>query len=139
MARNIKLSKPLKTHDGEVMELKLRDLTARDIATMRESPYKVIQRKDDGTVELEIRYDKMMAYLSLLSGVDDLILGDLSGTDFQSACNVVGEVWNGLGNSRSCQLSGRDARRYSDEHHDHDPRRTPLLVRHNEAEREVDG
>ncbi|GAB7002310.1 phage tail assembly protein [Bradyrhizobium viridifuturi] len=97
MARNIKLSKPLKTHDGEVMELKLRDLTARDIATMRESPYKVIQRKDDGTVELEIRYDKMMAYLSLLSGVDDLILGDLSGTDFQSACNVVGEVWNGLG------------------------------------------
>ena len=97
MARNIKLSKPLKTHDGEVMELKLRDLTARDIATMRESPYKVFPRKADGTVELENRYYKMMADLSLRSGVDDLILGDLSGTDFQSACNVVGEVWNGLG------------------------------------------
>lgn len=97
MTRSITLSKPLKTHDGEVTELKLRDLDARDIVRMREAPFKITQRKDDGGVELEVRYAVMMNYLSLLTGVDDLVLGTMSGQDFQKACSVVGDVWNGVG------------------------------------------
>jgi hypothetical protein len=96
MAKTVPLSKPLKTHDGEVRELKLRGLIASDIVAMKTSPFQVI-RREAGDVELIIKYDIMMQYLSRLSGVDDLLLGAMEGNDFQAACNKVGDVWNGVG------------------------------------------
>jgi hypothetical protein len=96
MSKTVSLSGPLKTHEGEVTSLTLRALTAADIVTMRKSPFEIV-RKGDGEVEVTIKYDIMMAYMSRLSGVDDLLLSKMSGTDFQLACNAVGEIWNGVG------------------------------------------
>jgi hypothetical protein len=92
----VPLSKALKTHDGEVKELKLRDIDAGDIVDMKQSPFQVI-RREGGEVELLVKYDVSMKYLSRLSGVDDLILRGLSAPDFQRACSAVGALWNGLG------------------------------------------
>jgi hypothetical protein len=96
MAYTVPLSTPLKTHDGDVSQLSLRDISAADIVEMKTSPFQVI-RREAGDVELFIKYDVMMKYLSRLSGVDDLVLGKLKGVDFQNACNKVGDIWNGLG------------------------------------------
>lgn len=96
MSKTVPLSKALKTHDGDVTKLELRDITASDIVEMKTSPYQVI-RRDDGEVELVVKYDVMMKYLSRLSGVDDLLLGALKASDFQAACNVVGQLWNDVG------------------------------------------
>lgn len=96
MAKTVPLSKPLETHDGEVSELTLRGLTAADIVRMKKSPFDVI-RLDGGEVELRVKYDMMMSYLAELSGLDEIVLGRMSGPDFQKACNVVGDIWNGLG------------------------------------------
>lgn len=96
MAKTVPLSKPLKTHDGEVRELKLRSLNASDIVSMKTSPFQVI-RREAGDVELIVKYDVMMQYLSRLSGIDDLLLGAMDGNDFQVCCNRVGDVWNGVG------------------------------------------
>ena len=90
------LSKPLKTHDGEVKEIALRGLTAADIVEMKTSPFQVL-RREGGDVELIVKYDVMMKYLSRLSGIDDLVLGAMDGQDFQVACTKVGDIWNGLG------------------------------------------
>lgn len=96
MAFTVPLSKPLKTHDGEISELSLRDIDAYDIVTMKTSPFQVI-RQASGDVELIVKYDVMMQYLSRLSKIDPILLGKLSGVDFQVACNKVGDIWNGLG------------------------------------------
>ncbi len=96
MTKTVPLSTAIKTHDGETRELTLRALKASDIVAMREAPFKVL-RLASGDVELEVRYDKMMEYLSRLCGIDDLILGDLSAADFQTACSAVGDIWNGVG------------------------------------------
>jgi hypothetical protein len=96
MANTVLLSKPLKTHDGEVSLLTLRDLDAADIVAMKSSPFQVI-RMQSGEVELIVKYDVMMQYLSRLSNLDPILLGKLGGVDFQVACNKVGDIWNGLG------------------------------------------
>jgi hypothetical protein len=96
MAYTVPLSKPLTTHDGEVSELSLRNIDAADIVSMKTSPFQVI-RLSSGDVELIVKYDVMMQYLSRLSKIDPIVLGKLSGTDFQVACNKVGDIWNGLG------------------------------------------
>lgn len=95
-AHTVPLSKPLKTHDGEVRELKLRDIDATDIVTMKTSPFQVI-RMQSGEVELVVKYDVMMQYLSRLCAVDPILLGKMKGSDFQIACSKVGDIWNGLG------------------------------------------
>lgn len=97
MSHTVPLSRALKTHDGEVTELKLRDIDAGDIADMKVSPFQVIRRPEEEHAELHVKYDVMMKYLSRLSGVDDLILRGLSGQDFQKACTKVADLWNGLG------------------------------------------
>jgi hypothetical protein len=96
MAITIPLSKPLKTHDGEVTSLTLRDFSAIDIVNGRVSPVKIVVNEDK-TQTIDIRYDVAMAYLSKLTGVDDILLGALSGADFQKAVNAVIELFNSSG------------------------------------------
>jgi hypothetical protein len=96
MAFTVPLSKPLKTHGDDISELSLRDIEAADIVSMKSSPFQVI-RQQSGDVELIVKYDIMMQYLSRLSGIDPILLGKLGGVDFQVACNKVGDIWNGLG------------------------------------------
>jgi hypothetical protein len=95
MAHTVPLSKPLKTHDGEVSELKLRDLTASDMVEARNSPIKMARVGDE--VTHEYRYDVIMKLASRLSGVDDLILGSLNPRDFHELTAKVVDLWNAAG------------------------------------------
>lgn len=91
----VPLTKPLLTHDGEVMELSFRDLTARDIVEARVPPIKLARVGDE--VTQEYRYDVVMKLASALTGVDDLILGKLSAQDFHAVTNEVINRWNASG------------------------------------------
>lgn len=97
MPRTVPLSRPLKTHDGEVSELKFRDMTASDIVMGRVAPYKVVVSKDGTEHHDEYRYDIIMELASRLCGVDDLLLGSLSAKDFHAVTLAVVLLWNAAG------------------------------------------
>lgn len=97
MAKTIQLSKPLKTHAGEVAEITFRDMSAADIVEARIAPYRVIERKDESETHLEYRFDVVMLLAARLSGIDDLVLGGLSAKDFHNATLAVVNLWNAAG------------------------------------------
>jgi hypothetical protein len=93
----VKLSKPLRTHEGELNELTLNAPTARSFINHGE-PFKVrVVTGADDTQRVELDFDnKIMAkFLSdMIEGkVDDLIIGSLTATDFMllrmSAANII--------------------------------------------------
>lgn len=93
MAEKFPLSKPLTTHDGEVSELSLRDLTAADIVRAKSPPVKLIA----GDQSAEYRYDIIMELASAMTGVDDIILGKLTPKDFHRLASRVVALWNASG------------------------------------------
>lgn len=97
MAKTIPLSKPLKTHEGEVSKLELRDMQASDIVLARVAPYRVVETKEGGEQHVEYRFDVVMQLASRLSGVDDLVLGALSAKDFHAVTLAVVQLWNAAG------------------------------------------
>jgi hypothetical protein len=97
MPFTVPLSKPLKTHDGEVTQLTLRDLTASDIVMARVPPVKLIANSKEDEEHAEFRYDIIMQLASRLTGIDDLILGGLSARDFHAVANAVVKLWNASG------------------------------------------
>jgi hypothetical protein len=95
-----KLTKPLSTHKGEVTELELRDLTAKDMVEARVSPQSLSYTSlGKGTNEMretriEIRYDIAMSLAVRLTGVDEILLGAMCAKDFDTLVGKVLEVWN---------------------------------------------
>lgn len=80
----VKLSKPLKTHAGEVSTLTLQEPTARSFIEHGE-PFKMkVTRDDKDEVSVDFTYDNriMSKFLSDMSGIDDILLGSLRATDF---------------------------------------------------------
>ncbi|OAF14123.1 hypothetical protein [Bradyrhizobium neotropicale] len=80
-----KLSSPLKTHDGVVNELNLRTPKAR-LIVKHGDPFTIRPVKNDKgeTESHEYVYDNksMLQFAADMTGVDDLILSDLSVSDF---------------------------------------------------------
>lgn len=95
MAEPIPLSRPLKTHKGEITELTLRELDARDIVEARQSPIKIGRVGEE--VVHEYRYDVVMKLASMLTGHDEVVLGGLKGGDFHKLTAAVVDEWNRLG------------------------------------------
>lgn len=103
MPANVTLSKPLTTHKGEITEIELRDITAKDLVEMRVSPLGFTNigsgigsaRVTDQRVEL--RYDIAMGYLVRLSGIDEILLGALQAKDFEKCVGAVTKLWNDAG------------------------------------------
>lgn len=93
MAATVPLSKPLVTHSGEVRELILRDLTAADIVAVKVSPFIVIVNPDK-TTRVEQRFDTLMTLASRLTGIDDIVLGNLKSADFHTLTQAVINEWN---------------------------------------------
>ena len=89
------LSKPLKTHKGEVTSLELRELSARDIVEARQSPIKISHVGDE--VVHEYRYDVVMRLASMMTGHDEIVLGAMKGGDFHMLTAAVVDEWNRLG------------------------------------------
>lgn len=93
MATHIfKLSEPLKTHDGEVTELKLKAPKAR-LFIKYADPFKLLPLKDQEGLEFTFNSESMLKFAADMSGVDELILSDLSGSDFmrlrQEIANII--------------------------------------------------
>jgi hypothetical protein len=95
MPITVPLSKALTTHSGDVNELVLRELNARDMVEVRQPPIKLARVGDE--VTQEYRYDTIMKLASLLTGIDDLVLGKLSAKDFHNVVAAVVDAWNASG------------------------------------------
>lgn len=84
-----KLSRPLKTHSGQVTELTLREPDGSPFMTYGE-PYTLVDRHDAegnllGTVFTFTKDNNkaMFGFLSKMTGIDDLLLSAISASDYQ--------------------------------------------------------
>jgi tail assembly chaperone E/41/14-like protein len=90
------LSRPIKTHNGEVTELKLKEPRAGALVKYND-PFKVKPIKsDDGETEgfeFEFNNKPMMQFLSEMTGLDEIVLSSMPVSDFMRvrvvAANVV--------------------------------------------------
>jgi hypothetical protein len=81
----VTLSKPLKTHDGEVTSLKLKEPEAHSFFDHGE-PFKV-RVISDGTgdrVDFEFYNAVFKKFLTDMTGIDDILLGKLRAADFMA-------------------------------------------------------
>ena len=92
MTHTFKLSKPLKTHDGEITELKLKEPKAR-LFFKYGDPFKLAPMKDRADLEFVFDKEAIMQFISEMTGIDDIVLGDLSTGDYyrlrQDAANFI--------------------------------------------------
>lgn len=86
-----KLSSPLKTHDGEVTELKLKTPRA-GLLTKHDDPFKLQPIKDGDGYEYVFNNRSMMQFASEMTGIDDLILEDMSVSDFWRLRNEIAGI-----------------------------------------------
>lgn len=82
----VTLSKPLRTHNGDISKLTLKEPTARSFFEHGE-PFKTRVGKDangDTTLDFDYDYKVLPKFLAdmVVEGVDDLILGALRPADF---------------------------------------------------------
>lgn len=87
MTTTITLGKAITSHQGELKSLTIREPSARQFVRHGE-PFKVNIRAD-GSPDIEINNKAMFAFISDLSGVDELALEDLSAADFNRARQAV--------------------------------------------------
>lgn len=97
MPITVPLSKKINTHNGEVDKIELREMNATDIVSARYPPVRVIEKRGDDDMHMEFRYDIIMQLASRLSGIDDILLGDLNAKDFHAVSNAVVKLWNASG------------------------------------------
>jgi hypothetical protein len=90
-----RLSEPLKTHDGEVMELKLKEPKARLIVKY-DDPFSLRPMKDRDDLEYVWNQKAVMAFASDMSGVDELILSDLPVGDYMRLRQEIANIILGL-------------------------------------------
>jgi hypothetical protein len=76
----LKLSVPLRTHQGMVHELKLREPIAADYFEVGRVPFDV--RGDDDNRRITIDFKLMKEWAARLTGHDEIILGQLSAKDW---------------------------------------------------------
>jgi hypothetical protein len=93
VTHTFKLSAPLKTHHGEVSELKLKEPKAR-LAVKYDDPFQLRPMKDrDDQLEYVFNNEAVSKYAAEMSGVDELILAELSVSDFyrlrQEVANII--------------------------------------------------
>jgi len=78
----VRLTKPIITHKGELTEITLREPTVKSYLKAGRDPFQ-IRPSADGT---DVTYDipAMVAFLSDISGLDQIILEGLSARDFNT-------------------------------------------------------
>lgn len=97
MPKTVPLSRPLKTHSGEVSELVFNDLTAKDIIEARMAPVKATAKRGSDEVTVEYRYDIVARLAAASCGHDELLLESLTAKDFHKVTEAVVELWNASG------------------------------------------
>ncbi|MGY3618413.1 hypothetical protein [Bradyrhizobium sp. USDA 10063] len=95
MPETFKLSRPLKTHDGDVIELKLKEPRASALIKYND-PFTLKPIKDENGepngFEFIFHNKSMMQFLSDMTGVDDLLLADMSASDFMRLRGVAANI-----------------------------------------------
>ncbi len=94
-----KLSRPLKTHNGEITELTLQEPTARAFVIYGD-PFKLkpIKNEDGESEGVSFIYDNNRAFMSFLvdmvveKGVDDLLLSSITARDFHMLRSVATNI-----------------------------------------------
>jgi hypothetical protein len=82
--QTVKLSRPLKTHDGEVSEIKLKEPTARSFFRHGE-PFKVKVLTDDkgeSLVDFDFNNSVYALFLADMTGLDEIVLSGLRAVDY---------------------------------------------------------
>jgi hypothetical protein len=80
----VKLSRPLKTHSGDVNEITLKEPTARSFFSHGE-PFKVKVTTDDkgeSLVDFDFFNGVISKFLTDMTGVDDVVLSSLRAVDY---------------------------------------------------------
>ena len=95
-----KLSEPLKTHKGEVTELTLKTPRGRSFVEYGD-PFQLKPRMNDAgeATGLEFVFNNnksMVRFLSDMTGVDDLVLNDISAADFLRLRSVAANLIIGM-------------------------------------------
>ncbi|MEY9184553.1 phage tail assembly protein [Bradyrhizobium sp. USDA 313] len=90
MTTTFQLSQPLKTHNGEVSELTLKEPKA-GLLVKYNDPFQ-IKPTSEGGFEYVFDNKSIMQFAAAMSGVDDLILSDLSVSDFMRLRNKIAEI-----------------------------------------------
>jgi hypothetical protein len=75
-----KLSRPLRTHKGDVTEITLKEPTAGTFIRAKRDPYKI--RIIDGKPDCDFDPVASMAFLCEMTGLDEIVLGALPAIDF---------------------------------------------------------
>lgn len=96
ITQTVALSNPIKTHDGEVSELKLKEPRAGTLVKYND-PFKVkpIKGEDGETEGFEFEFSNkiMMQFLTDMTGIDEIVLSTMSAADFMrvrlAAANLV--------------------------------------------------
>ena len=81
---SVTLSKPLKTHDGEKSVIILKEPKAKLFFDHGE-PFKAkvtTDQNDKTNIEFDYNNPIMARFMAAMSGIDDLILGDLTASDY---------------------------------------------------------
>jgi hypothetical protein len=91
----VKLSTPIRTHDGMVSELKLKAPKVTSIVKHGD-PFTIRSVKDSNGEhqQYEYVYDNkaVFKFASDMSGIDDILLSDLSVSDFISVRNAIKDI-----------------------------------------------
>lgn len=87
------LSGPLKTHDGDVRELKLKEPKAK-LFVKYDDPFKLLPSKSgEDFLEFFFNNVSMLHFLADMTGIDELILEELPTSDYyhlrQAAANII--------------------------------------------------
>ncbi|MDI4236798.1 hypothetical protein OZ411_28705 [Bradyrhizobium sp. Arg237L] len=95
MSDTFSLSFPLKTHDGDVTELKLKAPRAGALVKYNDpfqlKPIKNENGEQEG-FEFVFNNKAMMQFLSDMTGIDDLLLADMSASDFMRLRGVAANM-----------------------------------------------
>ena len=96
----VTLKHPIKTHDGEKSTITLKEPKARSFFEHGE-PFKmrVINDGDESRVEFDYNHKVLSKFLMDMSGIDDVILGGISASDYFSLRNAATNLIIGVAGS----------------------------------------
>lgn len=97
-SRVVKLTKPITTHQGAQHELKFHPLTAGTLMRMQRLPVSVKVNVDGSRVG-DVDFQLLGKYVEELTGVEQVLLEQLSPADFSRCLGVVTEMIDAAGNS----------------------------------------
>jgi hypothetical protein len=98
----LRLTKPLQTHKGQVREIMFRAPVGRDYIDIQALPFDL--RGGDESRRIVIDYAKSARWVSALTGLDEIVIGNMPREDFLAAVAkandlLMGEGLDKMGNS----------------------------------------